>query len=145
MRTDRPSRFPPERTRRLKKGVGDPFSGHSQGDSGFRQIFRQVLECGNEACAVTAFDMEPSCLELSRAFGLAGEKAVNRSARHRSPRRCRVHRNLVNFFGSRCFSCWQRFIWNISALSRFTEEGRHEFRLIASWYFFREFPNDLFH
>ena len=93
-------------------------------------------QCGNGAClpcrsfrakagAVAAFDMEPSCLELSRALGLAEAKAVNRSARHRSPRLCRVHRSLVRFFSSGCFSFWRWFIWNISALSRFTEEGRH--------------------
>ncbi|MDA1272543.1 MAG: hypothetical protein O2960_00620 [Verrucomicrobia bacterium] len=48
--------------------VGDQLSGHSQGDSGFRHIFRQVLECGNGACAVAAFDMEQSGLELSRTL-----------------------------------------------------------------------------
>ena len=71
----------------------------------------------------------------SRALGLADAKAVNRFARHRSPRGCRVHQNLVKFFCIGCFSCWQRFIWNISALSRFTEEGRHKFRPIATWSF----------
>ena len=88
----------------LRSAWGDQFSGHSQGNSGFCQIFRQVLECGNGACAVAAFDMEPRRPELSRAVGLADAKAVNRYARHRSPRRCRVHRSLVKFFSSGCFS-----------------------------------------
>ena len=57
--------------------------------------------------------MEPAQLPLlpwnqvvwtSRALGLVEAKAVNRSARHRSPRRCRVHRRLVKFFGSVRFS-----------------------------------------
>ena len=50
----------------LGTGKGDTNSNslHSQRDSGFRHIFRQVLECGNEACAVAAFDMEPSCLDV---------------------------------------------------------------------------------
>ncbi|MDA1277385.1 MAG: DUF1501 domain-containing protein [Verrucomicrobia bacterium] len=121
----------------LRRVWGDQFSSHSQGDSGFRQIFRQVLDCGNGACAVAAFDMEQSGLELSRTHGLAEAKAVNRSARHRSPRRSRVHRRLAKFYNSGCCSCWQRFMWNISALSRFTEEGQHEFRPVAPWSLFR--------
>ena len=115
------------------KGVGDQFSVRSQRNSGYGQIFRQVLESAATEPAQLPLLTWNQAVRKFRALGLADAKAVNRSARRRSPRRCRVHRSLAKFFSSGCFSCLQWFIWNISALSCFTEAGQHEFRLVAPW------------
>ena len=40
-----------------------------------RQILRQVLECGNEACAVAAFGLKPGSPELSRAAEYTNAKS----------------------------------------------------------------------
>ena len=51
---------------------------------------RQVLDCGDEVFEVAALDWEQAQAERGEAFGSAEAKAVNRCARHRTPRRCRA-------------------------------------------------------
>ena len=55
-----------------------------------RRKRRQVLDCGDEVFGVAALDQEPARTGRAGAFGDAQAKAVNRFARHRSPRRWRA-------------------------------------------------------
>jgi len=51
---------------------------------------RQVVDCGNGACAVTAFGLESAREDHPEPIDKSDEKAVSRFARHRNPRRYRV-------------------------------------------------------
>jgi len=56
-----------------------------------RWNLRQVVECGNGACGVTAFVLNSAHVDQTRPMDKSDEKAVNRFARHHSPRRWRAN------------------------------------------------------
>ena len=62
-----------------------------------RRKHRQVLDCGDGVCGVAALDREPARTRRAGAFGDAGAKAVNRFARHRTPRRWRDATHSTRF------------------------------------------------
>ena len=57
---------------------------------------RQVLDCGDEVFEVAALDREPAWTGRAGPLGEAEAKAVNRFARHRTPRRCRARLRFVS-------------------------------------------------
>ena len=57
---------------------------------------RQVLDCGDEVFEVAALNREPARTGRAGPFGDAEAKAVNRFARHRTPRRCRARLRFMD-------------------------------------------------